>query len=118
MVQILFHGPNDSNECRRVVRKLARELGGKFSYTSFWCGRRGQWHSDDTVGKAAYSVRLDDAKVGSRDDLAKLVRGFRNARLTPELRFVFAHYHKFEGPLAKPGYHEAWSRVHRYSWEE
>jgi len=113
-MQLLFHGPNDSNECRKAVRAVAKILGGKFSYTSFWCGRRNQWHSEDTTGKAAYSVRLE---IDSRKTLAFLIRSYRNSELAPGLRFVAARYHKFEGPLAKPGYHEAWSRVHHYFWE-
>ena len=91
MASIIFHGPVDSNECRKAVTKLAKRWGGKFSYTSFWNGRRKEWFSNDTIGKAAYCVRLIPVNsykdCGSRSELAALVREARKIVNTSGIKF-------------------------------
>lgn len=61
MAHLVFHGPNDSNACRKYVKTLAKELGGKPAYLSFLNRRRmdhlNGWFSEDTIGKASYSIR-------------------------------------------------------------
>lgn len=94
MANIVFHGPNDSNECRKQVRKLAKEWNGKFSYNSFFNARRMEmhdgWFSKDTIGKAAYVVVVPLNKYksqGSRSDLAGLIRKVRKMELPHGLKF-------------------------------
>jgi hypothetical protein len=83
MRQIVFHGPNNDDECRRFVRRLAKEWGGKFRYNSFFHARRG-WFSDDTTGKAAYCVQMPMEKA-DRTGVAQLIRKAR--RVTGPVKF-------------------------------
>lgn len=87
MARIIFHGPNNSNECRNFVRRLAREAGGRLSYRSFFRQRRG-WFSEETTGKAAYSVvigknNLDNVGSATRKAVAGVVRQYRRDGAMP-----------------------------------
>jgi hypothetical protein len=80
MARIVLHGPHDDKECRRIVQKLAKEIGGKFSYTSFWSSKRNRWFSQDTVGKAAYCVQWYHSPQDSETEEAKMARALRAAK--------------------------------------
>lgn len=71
--RMVFHGPNNDPESKRAVARFARKYGGKVNYTSFWIGRGHGWHSEETVGKAAYAavVPLENA-VEALEEVRKL----------------------------------------------
>lgn len=89
MAHLVFHGPNNSNACRKFVRKLAKEIGGKPSYLSFMNRRRiddhlNGWFSEKVIGKASYSIRCVPLEVSKyyknpadRKTAAAIVRRLR-----------------------------------------